>query len=213
MNKTKVQRRIGRLLLLFMVLSIVSIGPVAYAEVEYEPFDESLHNEMETDIESPETESPDSKEESEIRMMNVEEEEPEEESEELEEEEEEVDSSESEEVPLDILDPLRIEAITAIYLNGQGGDDSNDGSTPETAVKTFGRAYEISKENLGITTIYVTGTTSIDGDITLEETNAKILRDPSFNGYVFKVPANATATLYNIVIDGNSDENKNIESL
>ena len=108
-----------------------------------------------------------------------------------------------------VPEPVRGSADT-IYLNGQSGDDTKDGSTPENAVKTFGQAKTLATNNQGITKIVVIGTTNIEGDITLEGTKAKILRGENFNDYVFKVPAGKSATLKNITIDGNSENNPNI---
>ena len=109
-----------------------------------------------------------------------------------------------------VPEPVRGAADT-IYLNGQSGDDTKDGSTPENAVKTFGQAKTLATNNQGITKIVVIGTTEIEGDITLEGTKAKILRGENFNDYVFKVPEGKAATLKNITIDGNSDKNHEIE--
>lgn len=97
-----------------------------------------------------------------------------------------------------------------IYLDGQSGDDSNDGKTEATAVHSFAKARELATGNPNITKIVVIGTTEIEGDITLEGTKAKILRGENFNDYVFKVPSNGSATLKNITIDGNSENNQTI---
>lgn len=97
-----------------------------------------------------------------------------------------------------------------VYLNGQKGDDSADGTLGHP-VKTFKRAKEISTANKKIKRIVVTGTTNIEGDISLSGTNAKILREKNFNGYLFRVESSKKANLSDIVIDGNSDENKDIE--
>lgn len=101
--------------------------------------------------------------------------------------------------------------LKAIYLNGQAVDDEKDGSTPETAVKTFERAKKLATENQNITEIIVTGQTDIVGDISLSGTNAKVYRSNDYNKFLFSVPSGKTVTLSNIIIDGNSDVNKNIE--
>lgn len=93
---------------------------------------------------------------------------------------------------------------TEIYLNGISGDDSNDGSTRETAVKTFEKARQLAASYPNVNTIYVTGTVTVSGDISLEGTNAVLKRYSSFNGYLLKVAAGSTATLINITVDGNS---------
>lgn len=100
--------------------------------------------------------------------------------------------------------------LKAIYLNGQAVDDEKDGSIPETAVKTFERAKKLATANQNIEKIIVTGQTNIEGDISLEGTKAKVIRSIDYNGYLFNVPSGKNATLSNIIIDGNSDVNKNI---
>ena len=98
------------------------------------------------------------------------------------------------------------EAISAIYLNGQNGDDSKDGTTAKNAVKTFAKAKELATENQNITTIYITGTVNVSGEVTLKGTNAVVKREASFNGYLMQVGDTATATFSDIRIDGNSEE-------
>ncbi|KAA9311929.1 Cna B-type domain-containing protein [Streptococcus anginosus] len=98
-----------------------------------------------------------------------------------------------------------------VYLDGVSGDDSLDGKLGR-AVKSFARAKEIATNNQKIKRIIVVGTTSIAGDISLAGTNAKILRGKDFNKYLFKVGAGKKATLTDITIDGNSDENIGIEN-
>ena len=95
------------------------------------------------------------------------------------------------------------EAISAIYLNGQNGDDSKDGTTAKNAVKTFAKAKELATENQNITTIYITGTVNVSGEVTLKGTNAVVKREASFNGYLMQVGNTATATFSDIRIDGN----------
>ena len=102
--------------------------------------------------------------------------------------------------------------VKTLYLNGQSGDDSLDGTTVEKAVKTFEKAKEIASINQNIKDIIVIGTTDIQGDISLEGTNAKILRGESFNGYLFRVSSDNIASLSNIVVDGNYENNNQIEN-
>ncbi len=97
-----------------------------------------------------------------------------------------------------------------IYLDGKNGVDTNDGESKATAVHSFAKARELATGNPNITKIVVIGTTEIEGDITLEGTKAKILRGENFNDYVFKVPSGKTATLKDITIDGDSENNPNI---
>ncbi|XVG95195.1 Cna B-type domain-containing protein [Eubacteriales bacterium KG125] len=101
--------------------------------------------------------------------------------------------------------------IKTLYLNGQAGDDNFDGTTPEKAVKTFEKAKVLSAANQNIKQIVVIGTTEVQGDISLDGTNARILRAEGFNSYLFSVGSGKSASLSNIVVDGNSEKNTNIE--
>lgn len=103
-------------------------------------------------------------------------------------------------------------SANAIYVNGVNGDDSKDGSTKENAVKTFAKAKELATNNQGITTIFVTGTISTSGDVSLEGTNAILKREATFNGYILDVAVGKTLTLTNITVDGNSEEAINASS-
>lgn len=134
---------------------------------------------------------------------------------------EESDALDKKEATLEVAEEKEAESVASddpeakgIYLNGESGKDENDGLTKETAVNTFKKAKElIEKEvNKAITKIFVTGTTSVEGEISLEKEGAKLVRDKDFNGYLLKVNEGKTATLKNITIDGNSDENKTIEN-
>lgn len=100
----------------------------------------------------------------------------------------------------------------AIYLNGTAGNDAADGKTPQTAVKTFQKAKELAKNNPGAKKIIVIGTADLEGDISLSETNAEIIRGEEFKGYLFNVPAGKTASLSNVVLNGNADINKEINN-
>lgn len=102
-------------------------------------------------------------------------------------------------------------AGTEIFLNGKNGDDEKDGTSPENAVKTFAKAKKLAEGNSKITRIMVTGTTDVEGNISLKGTKASIFRDKDFNEYLLNVPSNKSATFKDITIDGNSDENTNIE--
>ena len=92
--------------------------------------------------------------------------------------------------------------ITVIYLDGQKGDDSKDGTSKENAVKTFSKAKEIASQNQKITTIYVTGKVNVNGEISLAGTKAIIKRAPEFGGYLFIAK---DATFKDIIIDGNQE--------
>ena len=96
---------------------------------------------------------------------------------------------------------------TEVYLNGTSGDDTKDGSKEENAVKTFKKAKELAGTDKNI---IVVGTTDITGDISLAGANQKVLRGEKFNDFLFRVAEGTEASLKNIIIDGNSDVNKNI---
>lgn len=107
------------------------------------------------------------------------------------------------------IKPLKLSSqsnVTEIYLGGKQADDSNIGTAKEDAVATFAKAKELATENQNIKTIYVCGTVSIEGDISLAGTNAKILRLPEFFGVLFKVEPGKSAILSDIIIDGNSEK-------
>lgn len=92
--------------------------------------------------------------------------------------------------------------ITVIYLDGQKGDDSKDGTSKENAVKSFSKAKEIASQNQKITTIYVTGKVNVTGEISLAGTKAIIKRAPEFGGYLFVAK---DATFKDVIIDGNQE--------
>lgn len=129
---------------------------------------------------------------------------------------EESDALDKKEATLEVSEEKNLEQVAAdgsepegIYLNGETGKDENDGTSKNLAVKTLERAKELVGKT--IENIFVTGTISVEGDVSLDETNAKLVRDESFNGYLLKVEKNTTATLRDITIDGNSEKNENIE--
>ncbi|MFR9292604.1 MAG: Cna B-type domain-containing protein, partial [Peptococcus niger] len=93
----------------------------------------------------------------------------------------------------------------AIYLDGEKGDDNKSGASPEEAVKTFGKAKELASQDKNIKKIFVLGTVSAEGDLSLENIEAKIYRYPKFSGYLFQVDKDKTATLKQVKVNGNSD--------
>lgn len=93
--------------------------------------------------------------------------------------------------------------ITEIYLDGVNGDDTKDGSNTANAVKTFEKAKEIATANQSISTIWVTGTVPVSGEITLSGTNAILKRDPAFANYMLQTQADTV--FHDITIDGNKD--------
>lgn len=101
--------------------------------------------------------------------------------------------------------PADTAAADVIYLNGEKGSDDNDGTTEDTAVKSFAKARDLATANQSIKTIYVNGTVDINGEISLSGTNASLYRFGSFADYLLRVSgADSIATLRDILIDGNS---------
>ncbi|WP_294796950.1 hypothetical protein [uncultured Fenollaria sp.] len=124
----------------------------------------------------------------------------------------EVTPTEIDDTNLDITEDLGgIKPSDTVYVNGKSGDDQNDGLSKENAVKTFAKAKDIAKSNQAIVEIVVTGQTDIEGDVSLEGTNAKVCRSKDYNGFLFNVAKGKTATLSKIIIDGRSNSNKSIE--
>lgn len=124
----------------------------------------------------------------------------------------EVTPTELDDTNLDIIEDLGgIKPSDTVYVNGKSGDDQNDGLSKENAVKTFAKAKEIAQSNNDIVEIVVTGQTDIEGDISLEDTNAKICRSKEYSGFLFNVPSGKTATLSKIIIDGRSNSNESIK--
>jgi hypothetical protein len=89
---------------------------------------------------------------------------------------------------------------TTVYLNGQTGDDTRDGLSKDTAVKTFTQAKKLAAADANIKTIDVTGTVALQGDVNLKGTQAIVKRDPAFNGNLFTVAS--IVTLSDITVDG-----------
>lgn len=124
----------------------------------------------------------------------------------------EVTPTELDDTNLDIIEDLGgIKPSDTVYVNGKSGDDQNDGLSKENAVKTLTKAKEIAQSNKDIVEIVVTGQTDIEGDISLEDTNAKICRSKEYSGFLFNVPSGKTATLSKIIIDGRSNSNESIK--
>lgn len=102
--------------------------------------------------------------------------------------------------------------VTEIYLNGQSGDDANDGTSEQNALKTFEKAKEFALSNPSIKTIWVLGQVNGSGELSLKGTNAILKRHGSYTGVVLRLIGNAT--LSDITIDGNKDAiTKDCESL
>lgn len=98
-----------------------------------------------------------------------------------------------------------------LYLDGQNGNDENDGTTQETAVKSFEKAKQMATENPYIEVIYVVDTVPVTGEVSLDNTNAILMRNPGFSGYLLSIPADEVATLRNITIDGGGENDGKTE--
>ena len=62
---------------------------------------------------------------------------------------------------------LELQLKGAVYINGVGGSDANDGKTPETAVKTLKKAYTLLVDKDGAT-IYVVDTVTLTASAVLD---------------------------------------------
>lgn len=102
------------------------------------------------------------------------------------------------------------EAGKAIWIGDHNASDDNDGSDINHAVYSFNRAKELATADKSIKTIYLNTYLNVNGDLSLEGTNAVIKRAPAYTGYLFYVPKKWTTNLKNIVIDGNADNVNNI---
>lgn len=110
------------------------------------------------------------------------------------------------------------DVATCVYLNGVDGDDANDGTTKDDAVKTFERAKSLAESlvaNGKNVVVYITGTVTADSDSTWkfdDPEKVTVFRDADFDGNMVKVSSSGKLTLTNIVIDGNkanADAGKN----
>ena len=88
-----------------------------------------------------------------------------------------------------------------IYINGQNGNDANTGHSESLPVKSWDKAKQILRDNPG--TIYVSGTVEASGLIsTYDPKRQSVKRADNFAGIMFEVPSGATATFFNIDING-----------
>lgn len=97
-------------------------------------------------------------------------------------------------------------SLSAVYLDGISGNDSGDGASADTAVKTFEAAKELLAKD---GTIYVTGTVTVSGASTWSlptetygEAKVQFAQVSTSNVSCVSVPAGAALTLQDIVIDG-----------
>jgi hypothetical protein len=89
-----------------------------------------------------------------------------------------------------------------VFLDGVNGDDSNDGLTYNTAVKTFARAKEVLNSQSGRNTIYVINQVTVTADETWSLEDGQMLaRYPSYQGNLILI-SGCALTLSNITIDG-----------
>ena len=123
----------------------------------------------------------------------------------------------SEETDLDISEEKNFEHLAeggqpfdTLYINGESGDDKNDGLSAENAFKSFDKAKNSITDM--IKNIVVTGTISVEGEISFDGKDVKLIRSEDFGGYLLKVEKDKEATLSNIIIDGNSKNNQEIEN-
>lgn len=99
-----------------------------------------------------------------------------------------------------------------IYLNGQDGNDEQDGTTKETAVKTFERAKALLADSKN-PVILICGQVTIDQDTTwsmADMPDGRVVRAGDFTKKMVSIKpvaedASATLTLDHIVIDGGAE--------
>lgn len=92
-------------------------------------------------------------------------------------------------------------AITGIYLDQMNGEDTNDGQTESTAVKTIEKANELANAN-NINDICLSSFYKVTGE-EVWDLGGKTLHRYKLGGYMIElVGASASLTLSNVVIDG-----------
>ena len=90
-------------------------------------------------------------------------------------------------------------AGVSVYIDGVNGNDSNDGSSAGSAVKSWDKARTLLGTKEG--TIFVAGTVTAEGNISTQASDKQsVKRADGFNGVMFEVPG--SATFYNIDVDG-----------
>lgn len=104
---------------------------------------------------------------------------------------------------------LRSSSDLALYVKNSG-DDSGDGLTFDTALKTLSVAIEKAKANQEIKTIYICNTQRLEGTLSLEGSQVIIKRYSKYDYTLFVVESGKEATIENVTIDGNAEENENI---
>ncbi len=170
-----------------MTLSADDVG-----ETDAEAEDESIPEEETSTVEG-NSETEDTGQENEVKELAV---------------SEEPEEADGEDEESDENEPKTLAAGDPIYLNGETGDDGNDGAAVDTAVATFDKAKEMAIEN-STNTIYVCGTViyssgdnTIDGSVDGGD-NLTLYRYEEDLSDVLILVEGGTMTLSNITIDDN----------
>ena len=114
-------------------------------------------------------------------------------------------------IKLDENNNIIAHTMKGVFLNGETGDDSNDGTSVDAPVKTFAKAKEILS-NTGLENIFVTGTVTVDGteEWSLPE-GTNVLRYAEFIDEIANVTG--TLTVKDITIDGQAEKVTATEAL
>ncbi len=162
-------------------------------EVTEEVTGEITEEEPVANAEDPETEDADADPENDIQELAASE------------EPEEIEAEDEDEEP-DENEPKTLAAGDSIYLNGEDGDDNNDGASADTPVATFEKAKELAIEN-STSTIYICGTvtyssgeSTIDGSVDGSD-DLTLYRYEEDTSDVLIMVEGGTLTLSNITID------------
>ena len=93
-----------------------------------------------------------------------------------------------------------------VYLDGKNGDDSNDGLSESTPVKTFQKAKEVFVSGSGYEGIIVTGTITVSDKETFslkkDGKTYSLMRGDNFKDSLIKVESQGDLTVKDITIDG-----------
>ncbi len=101
------------------------------------------------------------------------------------------------------------EISNAIYLDGQNGNDDNNGLTEDQPVESFDKVKSVLNDNENIDTVYILGTVTITGIETWELPEGITVKRKVADCRLVEVNNNAKLTLKNIVLDGQKDTYKN----
>lgn len=96
---------------------------------------------------------------------------------------------------------------SAVYVDGVNGSDAGYGQTPETAVKTVGRAIEIMPQQTQGGVIYITNTVTISTEEAWDMggRDCVIKRHPNCASDMISIVSGGKLTLSNIILDGNRE--------